>query len=108
MDFGNLPEWFKMLASAAMGALGMFGVALLRALTDNKRTRSDDRVQFTSQVLERVKSLEDQIAAERDYCREEIYRVQSQYESRLETRDQIISELRQRITHLERVLQGVD
>jgi len=108
VDFGNLPEWLKMLVSAAMGALGMFGVALIRAMTDNNRVRSDDRVQFTSQVLERVKLLEDQIAAERNYCREEIHRVQQQYESRLETRDQIITELRQRITHLEKVLQGLD
>lgn len=108
MDFSSLPEWLKLLGSAALGALGMFGVAVVRALTDNTRTRSDDRVQFTSQVLERVKMLEDQIAEERNYCREEIHRVQQQYESRLETRDHIITELRERITHLEKVLQGID
>lgn len=108
MDFGNLPEWLKMLASAAMGALGMFGVAVIRAMTDNTRTRSDDRVQFTAQVLERVKQLEDQVAEERHYCREEMHRLQSQYEQRLDTRDHIITELRGRVTHLERVLQGLD
>lgn len=108
MDFGNLPEWLKMLASAAMGALGMFGVAVMRAMTDNTRTRSDDRVQFTSQVLERVKQLEDLVADERNFCRDEIARIHQQYETRLNTRDQIITELRGRVTHLERVLQGRD
>ena len=104
MDWSNIPEWLKLLGSAAIGALGMFGVAIIRAVSDNKRIRSDDRIQFTSQILDRVASLESQVLAERKFCREEIRRITEQADARLASRDQIIKELRARVAHLERLL----
>ena len=111
MDWSNLPEWLKVTSGAALGAIGMFLAGFVKALADNKRTRSEDRVQFTSQVLERLAAVEQQMQEERQYCERRMQLMKDDYDERLERRDAIITELRQRdtdrearMTHLERLL----
>lgn len=111
MDWSNLPEWLKVMGGAALGALGMFGAGFVKALADNKHTRSEDRVQFTGQVLERLAAVERQMQEEREYCERRMQLMKADYDERLERRDSIITELRQRdtdrearMTHLERLL----
>jgi hypothetical protein len=109
VDWSNLPEWLKVMGGAALGALGMFGAGFVKALADNKHTRSEDRVQFTGQVLERLAAVERQMQEEREYCERRMQLMKADYDERLERRDSIITELRQRdtdrearMTHLER------
>lgn len=86
----NLPEWLANVLFAALGGLGAMGLGLLRASVDNNRTRTEDRTEFTRQVM-------DMLAQERKH-----------YEKRLEARDMIISDLRERIAHLEGLLNDND
>lgn len=111
MDWDNLPGWLSHVLTACLTALGMLGAGYLAARADNKRTRSDDRVTFTSQVLERVTVLEEQLANERKYCEDRMLHLENHYDKRLEKRDAIITELRERetkreerLTHLENIM----
>lgn len=79
----HFPEWAANVLYAALGGLGALALGLIRASVDNNRTRTTDRVEFTKQVM-------DMLAQERRH-----------YERMLESRDAIISELRERIAHLE-------
>ena len=79
----NFPDWLANILYAALGGLGALALGLIRASVDNTRTRTDDRAQFTTQIME-------MLAQERLH-----------YERKLESRDAIITELRERIAHLE-------
>lgn len=107
----NLPEWFGNVLYAALGGLGALGLGLIRARVDNTRTRTEDRTAFTGHLLERVTALEQQNAAtlhalaeERRYCEARLVRSDEESRARLESRDRIITELRDRVTHLEKQL----
>lgn len=109
MSWETLPEWARVIIPAALGVIGTVTLGILQANSDRKRVRSDDRSVFTSQVLDRLSRVEQQMQEEREY-----------YESRLAARDGIISELRasmtakdvalqqalQRIAHLEQIVEG--
>lgn len=115
MDWENLPSWLSHVVVACLTALGMLGAGWFTARSQDKKTGSDDRVAFTSQVLERVTALEGQLAAERSYCEDRMVHLEESYERRLKSRDRIITELRKqeanreaRLTHLEELIQGLN
>lgn len=115
MDWSNLPEWLKYATVAALSSLGTIVSGYFVARSDSRRVRADDRVQLTTQLMERLATVERQMAEERDYCDKRMNLMKEDYEARLDKRDRIITELRefhatqeQRITHLEKLLQGLD
>lgn len=108
MDFSDFPEWLKLAASAGLGSLGTLVAGVFRARSDSKRVRTDDRVQFTAQLMERLHAVEQHSQQLRESYRAELLEQAEKYEQRLASRDTVITELRDRVSHLERVLQGLD
>lgn len=102
----TIPEWFMNLVLVAAGGLGALGLGLVRATTDNRRTRSEDRTQFTDQVMRRLQDVETQLSTERLHNDERIRELHALYEKRLEIRDRTIAELRERQTSLEQMLEA--
>lgn len=101
MDFDNLAQYLQHLFAAALGGVGVLLAGLLKASSDNRRVRADDRGLFTAQLMERLTQVEKSLADERAYCAEQMQRMDSDYKRRLENRDRIITELRQRVSALE-------
>jgi len=102
----HLPEWLGNLLYAALGGVGVLGMGLIRARVDNNRTRTEDRTAFTGQLLERVTALESSLADERRYCEDRMVHLEQVYEKRLDSRDRVITELRDRVAHLETLMSG--
>lgn len=111
----NLPDWLGNVLYAALGGLGALGLGLIRARVDSARIRLDDRAHFTDQVVARLSAVERQMQEEREYCEKRMNLMKSEYEQRLDKRDVIITELRerdvnreQRLSQLEKIVQGLD
>ena len=102
----NLPEWFGNVLYAALGGLGALVLGFMRARVDNNRTRTEDRTAFTGQLLERVTALESSLADERRYYGDRMVHLEQVYEKRLDSRDRVITELRDRVAHLETLMPG--
>lgn len=101
VDWQHLPEWLKLAVSGSLSALGTVVVGLFVAKSHNKRTRADDRSQFTAQMMERLNHVELQLAAalqslamERQYCDERMDAYRHEAEEKLKERDEIIAKLR--------------
>lgn len=127
MDWDIIPEWLKLTIAAALSALGTVVVGVLQSRSNDKKINAEDRTLFTTQMMERLNHVEEQLgvalqslAQERQYCDERLKVIQDGYEKRLEARDRIIAELREqiaskqttleealrRITQLEQAFQG--
>lgn len=115
MDWDNIPDWIKMAITGALSSLGTMVAGYFVALSDNKRTRTEDRVEFTSQVMARLAAVEKQMKEEREYYEKKMALLKEEYQKRLESRDDLIHQLRlrdenreARLQHLERLLQGLE
>lgn len=92
----NLPEWLLNVLYTALGGLGALFIGLLRANSDNRRTRADDRSNFTDQVMRRLAAVEKQMREERDHSDNQMRLMKEDYEQRIDKRDAIIADLRER------------
>jgi hypothetical protein len=101
--FDSLPEWMKYVGTAVSGSLFTLGLALLNAKVGLKRISVDERTALTAHLLQRVQMLEDGQLAERKFCEERITQICAEHNSRLDARDRIITELRDRISTLEQL-----
>ena len=111
MSWHDIPEWLRLVVVASLGALGTIVSGGIVARSDSKRTRADDRGLLTTQALERLSHVEEQLgvalqslAQERRYCDERMQAVQDHYEERLKSRDILIGELRESVNSKEATL----
>ena len=101
------PDMILGMAAAALGGAGVMVAGYFKARADNNKIRSDDRVNFTQQVMDRVAHLEKAAVEEREYCEQRLAFQSKILNDRLEQRDKIITELRGRISELENKLDGL-
>jgi len=99
--FDSLPEWVKYAGTAISGSLFTLGIALLNAKVGLRRIAVDDRTALTAQLLARVQMLEEGQMAERKFCEDRLNQMAIEHTTRLDSRDRIITELRERISVLE-------
>lgn len=107
----NVPEWVANVMYASLGGLGALILGFMKASSDNNRTRSTDRSEFTNQVLARLAIVENQLQEEREYHDKRFLDMKQDYEERIANRDKIILELRKRdqdreyrLSHLEELV----
>lgn len=98
----NLPPagWGAVLG-AAITALGMMVLGLIRARTDSKKIDSTDRNDLQRQLTEFARSLQAQLQQEREHCEHRLDHQERVNAERLAARDQVIARLTERIEHLE-------
>lgn len=106
--FDDVPNWLAAAWGAALSGTGVLLAGFIRARVDNKRTRVDDRADFTKSILERLSQVEQSAQEERKFCEERMNTQARVFEDRIAQRDRIITELRKRVDHLERKLDGAD
>lgn len=97
----DLPEWVKNVGYALSGGMFTLGLAVLQAKVGLRKISIDDRTALTAQLIQRVADLEAGVREERRFCEERINQMAEEHNRRLESRDRIITELRERITALE-------
>lgn len=104
MDWHNLPDWLKMAGAGALSAIGTIILGFLKARSDDKRTRTDDRGRLTDQMLNRLHHVEEQlgialetVAKERAYCDERMAALQERYEAIIVERDKVMNDLETRL-----------
>jgi len=94
-------QWMDKVFFIALGGLGALSLGLLRARVDEKKIQSDDRSEFTAQVLSRIAHVETQMEVEREQCEAKMAALAVAHDGDLERRDGVIGQLRDRIAHLE-------
>lgn len=113
----ELPPWIMNLIYAILGAIGVMIPKLFKIMSDRSQVVSDDRSEFTNQILTRLSNLEGYLQNRETYHsaqldiqarqhREDMLEMKRDYEHRLEARDRIIGELRERQSHLERLVKN--
>jgi len=104
VEWSNFPEWLKLAMAGALSSLGTIVAGFFVARSDSRRMRTTDRSEFTQQLLDRLTAVELAAAEERKQFRAEINAIRDESRERLESRDQIISELRVRQSELEQIM----
>lgn len=86
----QVPEWIGNVLLVAMGSVGTMVMAVIT-------TRNKDRTQFTRDVMDRLKQVEEAQRVEREYCERKILELHTT----IRERDKIIQHLRDRIDQVE-------
>lgn len=97
----DLPEWVKNIGYLMGGGFSVIGAAALKFKYDTKKLFVDDRASLTAQLMARVAQVEAAQVEERRFCEERLNQQAADADKRLEARDRIIAELRERVTALE-------
>lgn len=97
----DMPEWIKNLGFLMGGGFSVLGASVLKFKFDTRKLLVDDRASLTAQLMTRVAALEASQAEERRFCEERLAAAAAEADRRLEARDRIITEMRQRVTALE-------
>lgn len=102
------PNWVINVLYTSLGGLGAIFVGFIKAWSDNKRTRvedkrvgTQDRSNFTEQILSRLATVEQQMQEEREYCDKRMQLMKEDYEGRIDRRDTLILELKERESNRE-------